>query len=239
VAGPAAHRRTEARTFAVACAAAVALAGCGGSSNERQDENEPEGNFPVEVVDASFPVKQKLAKRSQMRIEVRNAGQETIPNIAVTVKCREDERGGSGGSASGAGGGGGFSRDTTHPGVADPERPQFVVNTIPTRTSRPKGRQVELDPLERSSAYVDTYPLGKLRAGQTVEFVWDVSAVKAGGYRLCWEVAAGLDGKAKAVPANGSRIRGVFAGRVSDEAPDARIAEDGETVVNEPPEARP
>ena len=52
---------------------------------ERQDENEPEGNFAVEVVEAKFPEDQKLAKSSDLVVTVRNAGQETIPNIAMTV----------------------------------------------------------------------------------------------------------------------------------------------------------
>ena len=60
----------------------AACAGCGG---ERQDENEPEGDFAVEVVDAMFPEKQKLAKTSELVITVRNAGDETVPNVAVTV----------------------------------------------------------------------------------------------------------------------------------------------------------
>ena len=37
----------------------LAIGGCGGG--ERQDENEREGNFPVEVVEAKFPESQKLA----------------------------------------------------------------------------------------------------------------------------------------------------------------------------------
>ena len=44
----------------------LAIAGCGGG--ERQDENEREGNFPVEVVEAKFPENQKLAVPLNMRI---------------------------------------------------------------------------------------------------------------------------------------------------------------------------
>src|ERR671920_732547 len=53
----------------------LATAGCGGG--ERQDENEREGNFPVEVVEANFPENQKLAKSSDLVVTVRNAGDET------------------------------------------------------------------------------------------------------------------------------------------------------------------
>ena len=222
----------------------LVAAGCGGGA--RQDEDEPRGEFPVEVVRAEFPQEQKLAKDSKMEIAVRNAGSKEIPVISVTVECpgqkggseKDDgqDSGGSGGSPSGAGSqGGGFNYQTTFPGVADPSRPQFVVNTIPTRTPRNYDRG-RLDPLERSSSYVSTFPLGKLAPGREVTFVWDVTAVKAGPYKICWKVNAGLDGKAKAVPHQGTPITGEFTGTVSDVAPDARIAEDGRTVIESEPE---
>ena len=223
--------------LALACVTSLVAAGCGGGT--RQDEDEPEGNFPVEVVSATFPKEQKLAKDSEMEIVVRNAGSEEIPVISVTVECpgqkgeQSDERSaGSGGSPSGAGSqGGGFNYRTTFPGVADPSRPQFVVNTIPTRTPRNYDRG-RLDPLERSSAYVSTFPLGKLAPNREATFKWNVTAVKAGPYRICWRVNAGLDGKAKAVPSGGP-VNGQFSGIVDAKAPDARIADDGRTVIEE------
>ena len=217
-------------------------AGCGGGT--RQDDDEPSGEFPVEVVSAEFPEEQKLAKDSKMEIVVRNPGTKEIPIISVTVECpgqrREEEdperSGGSGGSPSGSGSqGGAFNYRTTFPGVADPSRPQFVVNTIPTRTPRNYDRG-RLDPLERSSSYVSTFPLGKLAPDREVTFMWDVTAVKAGPYKICWRVNAGLDGKAKAVPYQGTPINGEFTGNVNAEAPDARIAEDGRTVIESPGE---
>jgi hypothetical protein len=152
------------------------------------------------------------------------------------VKCAK-AAGGSGGSPSGEGGNaGGFDYRTSFPGVADPARPRFVVNQIPTRTPRPdkgKGPQPAiLDPLERSSSYVDTYPLGPLDAGRSATFTWNVTAVKAGPYHVCWRVNAGLDGKAKAVPARtGERIDGSFDGAIAQKPPQAHIAQDGKTVV--------
>jgi hypothetical protein len=224
-----AHRRPRASALAPLCVAAIAVAGCG--SGERQDEDEPKGQFPVDVVSASFPKQQKLAKNSKMSVVVRNAGQKTIPQISVTVKC-PGQRSGSGGSSSTTSSSG-FDYRSTFRGVGDPARPQFALNTIPTRTPRNYDRG-RLDPLERSSAYVNTYPLGKLAPGRTVTFIWDVTAVKAGPYHICYRVNAGLDGKAKAVPSQGGGpIAGEFRGTVSDVAPQARIAEDGHTVVEE------
>ncbi len=186
-----------------------ALAGCGGA--ERQDEDEPEGDFPVEVVRASFLEEQKLAKSSRLVITVRNAGNRTIPNIAVTVD--------------------GFNVNTTASDVADPERPQFVINGRPRDIGGfPESK--EAAPLGCETAYVDTWACGPLRAGREQTFRWSVTAVKAGDFEIDWRVAAGLDGKAKAVGTGGGEApRGSFSGTISDEAPEVRVADDGETVV--------
>ena len=71
------------RIGTVALAGLVFLAGCGGG--ERQDANEPDGNYKVEVTRLSFPKQQRLAQVSELVVGVRNAGEETIPNVAVTV----------------------------------------------------------------------------------------------------------------------------------------------------------
>jgi hypothetical protein len=62
-----------------------AFAGCLHSSAERQDADEPEGEFPVEIVSAEFPAKQRLAQTSELRLSVANVGDETIPDLAITV----------------------------------------------------------------------------------------------------------------------------------------------------------
>jgi hypothetical protein len=81
---------------------------------------------------------------------------------------------------------------------------------------------------------VNTWACGRLRRGDERTFVWKVTAVKAGPYKLSWRVAAGLNGKAKAVAAGGGAApSGTFTGTVSDAAPKVRIADDGKTVVNE------
>jgi hypothetical protein len=84
------------------------------------------------------------------------------------------------------------------------------------------------------TAYVNTWACGPLRPGREKTFKWSVTAVRAGPYKVAWEVAAGLDGNARAVSAGGGdrAPRGSFSGTVSDEAPDVRVAEDGKTVVS-------
>jgi len=195
---------------ALAMLGLVALAGCGGA--ERQDEDEPEGDFAVEVVEASFPDDQKLAKSSNLVIKVRNAGNQTIPNIAVTIE--------------------GLDIRKEDPDLADPARPQFVINGMPRDIGGfPEAK--DASPLGCDTAYVNTWACGPLRAGKEKTFRWSVTAVKAGRFDVRWRVAAGLDGKAKAVgPGGRDAPRGSFTGTVSDEAPEVRVADDGETVVS-------
>jgi hypothetical protein len=207
---------------------AVLATGCGGGNTvkgERQDKDEPEGNFPVAVEEAEFPLNQELAETSKMRVVVRNAGNERIPNINVTVQCT-DEKGGQNGS---------FDRQIAGQSQADKNRPNFVVDEIPGST-RPASRQ-QLDPLERSNAYVNTFTLGPLGANRTATFEWKVTAVRAGDFRLCYRVNAGLDGKAKAVPSSGSLpLRKEWQGTVSNAAPKTGVADDG-TVTTLPEDA--
>jgi hypothetical protein len=203
-----ARRRHAAR--ALVLLGLTAVAGCGG---ERQDENEPEGDFAVELVDARFPEDQKLAQSSDLVITVRNAGDATIPNVALTVN--------------------GFDYRKTDDGdLADSSRPVFAVDGVPVEIGGlPEAK--EATPRGCDSAYVNTWACGPLRPGREKTFRWSVTAVKAGRFKIDWRVAAGLDGNAVAVAAGGGRApRGSFTGTVSDEAPEVRVADDGETVVS-------
>ena len=195
--------------LAMSCACALALSACGGG--ERQDANEPEGDYKVEVLKAEFPSKQKLAKSSDLVITVKNAeSSKPIPNIAVTLR--------------------GFDVKLDNDDLADPKRPVFVINGVPKDIGTfPESK--EAAPEGGETAYVDTWALGRLKAGEEKTFKWNVTAVRPGPYRLRYRVAAGLDGKAKAVAVGGQAPSGLFIGTVKDKAPDTRIADDGETVV--------
>jgi hypothetical protein len=63
-------------------------------------------------------------------------------------------------------------------------------------------------------------------------FEWTVTAVEAGPFTISYTVAAGLDGKAKAEDPSGGIPRGSFAGTVSDVPPQARVADDGHTIIH-------
>lgn len=184
---------------AVALAASAALSACGGGQS--QDANEPSGNFPVQAV-ARFPSSQRLAQHSRMVVVVHNSGNKTIPNVAVTicnVTCAYQAARGTG-SAAGA-----FANNISQEGVANPSRPIWIVDippkpcTAPTCSQGGSGGAV--------TAYSNTWALGALAPGKTATFVWRVTAVQPGVHVVAWEVAAGLNGKAKAVQ-NGTTPRG-------------------------------
>jgi hypothetical protein len=198
------------KRFACCALAAVLVAGCGGG--ERQDEDEPEGEFAVEVISASFPERQKLARSSDLVLTVRNVGDEAVPNIAVTVE--------------------GLSYRATEPGLSDPDRPQFALNGVEREIGGfPEAK--DASPTGCDTAYVNTWACGRLAPGAERTFVWKVTAVRAGPYEISWRVGAGLDGKARAVGEDGGEApRGSFSGTVSDAVPDVRVADDGETVVS-------
>jgi hypothetical protein len=188
----------------------IAATGCGGG--ERQDADEPAGEFPVRVLNARFPERQKLAQSSDLVITVRNAGTETIPNIALTVD--------------------GFDYRKDDPDLADRVRPRFAINGVPVEIAGfPEAK--DATPRGCDTAYVNTWACGSLRPDAQTTFRWSVTAVRAGPFKIDWQVAAGLDGKAKAVSAGGGAApRGSFAGSVSSRPPQARIGEDGRTIVS-------
>lgn len=191
-------RGTAARRASVCAILALAIAGCGGP--EAQDVDEPSGEFNVEVVEASFPTQQRLAQESQMRIAVRNAGDQAIPNVAVTIEPIQDDDA----PAALA-----FEEGSRNPRLANPSRPVWILDAGP-----PGG----------VTAYTNTWALGRLAPGATKRFVWNVTAVKAGPHALRYTVAAGLDGKAKAILPGGERPTGEFQVNISGEPAQSRLA---------------
>jgi hypothetical protein len=194
----------------LAIAAALALAGCGGG--QRQDAREPKGTFKVRVVRASFPSRQTLAQGSHLTITVQNASAKTIPDIAVTLR--------------------GLDYRTSQPGVADPSRPRFVINGVPKMVAGFPDAQEDAPP-GGETAYVGTWALGALRPGAERTFRWGLTAVKGGPFRITYVVAAGLNGRARAVDENGSTPSGAFTGTVSTTPAKTRVANDGHTIVPE------
>jgi hypothetical protein len=188
------------RSAALVALSVLALAGCGG---ERQDANEPEGEFTLQVVRASFPAHQTTAQASTMRISVRNTDDRNLPNLAVTIETKPRR-----GDAPAA-----FAVASDDPRLADPDRPVWILD---------RG------PAGGSTSYTNTWALGPVLPGQTVNAEWHLTAVRPGDYTVSYRVTPGLNGKA--VAAKGQRPTGSFDVSISDEPVPARVNDKGEVV---------
>jgi hypothetical protein len=202
----------------------LAVAACGGGG-ERQDADEPEGQFPVEVSTAQFPNRQTLAETSDLRLAVQNTGTEEIPELAVTIFVDD----GSGAVSSGAGGQGSFDIRSDQPGLANPSRPVWILED---KYPRIVGEPAPLGSSPGTTAQTNTFAFGPLAAGETREMLWRVTAVKGGTYTLNYEIAAGLQGKAEAVTADGSVPEGKFVVTISTRPPKATVNEAGKVVTH-------
>jgi hypothetical protein len=182
----------------------LALVGCGG---ERQDEDEPEGDFTLSVVKASFPERQSTAQRAQLRISVRNTDDRELPNLAVTIKTTVP----GGDEVASA-----FAAAGDDPRLADDDRPIWIVDEGPSGGT---------------SAYTNTWSTGRVIPGQTVDLEWRLTAVRPGAYTVDYTVAPGLDGRA--VAARGQRTSGSFDVEISDDPVPARVGPGGEVIRGE------
>jgi hypothetical protein len=199
----------------------AAVAACGGDE-ERQDENEPAGEFPVEVVAAKFPARQRLAERNDLVLEIENAGTETIPDLAITIYTGDEKADGS------------FNIRSEQAGLADPNRPVWILED-----QYPKLLEDGIDPGEldaeptagAETAATDTYAFGPLAPNESVAAVWRVTSVEGGTYTVHYEIAGGLDGKAQAVTADGSPVEGEFVATISTKPPNTRVTDSGRVEV--------
>jgi hypothetical protein len=199
--------RRRSRLTAAAIATVLLASGCGGSP--RQDADEPKGSYQLEVADAKFPASQSIAQSSTMSIRVRNADTKAAPNVAVTLET-DPSKPGEGTAA--------FGQRVSDARLADPERPIWVVD------NGPQGGD---------SAATNTWALGRLKAGQTKEFRWKVTAVEPGSYTIKYRVSPGLNGRARL--ARGGRATGSFKVQIQDKPVPARVDDNGNVVRGEAP----
>jgi hypothetical protein len=196
-----------------ALAVAALLAACGGGSSG--DSNEPEGNFRVTVTKASFPSKQVVGQTSLMKIDVRNVGKRTVPNLNVSVNINGKQ--GEGAQIP-------FSIHLPEPGLANGDRPVWVLAATYPRL------EGSSDPGGATTSGSKTYSFGALKPGKSVEAVWKLSAVRAGKYTVAYEVDAGLGGKTYAKTADGVAPGGSFVTDISTELPETEVNAAGEIV---------
>lgn len=220
---PALSWRTRSCPIIAGVTTTLVLAACGGGQN--QAANEPSGKFPIAVGTASFPASQRLSQHTHLVITVHNAGRKTIPNVAVTicnVTCAYPAPKGEGSSSSA------FAADINQPYLANPSRPLWVIDRAPGACgySCQNGGQGAA-----VTAYANTWALGRLAPGRTVKFDWAVTAVSAGKHVVAWEVAAGLNGKAKAVLSDGSAPHGTFSVNVGSAPAQSYVNNNGQIVT--------
>ncbi len=224
---PPALRARSLRISGIIAGAGMALAASGCGGGQSQAASEPSANFTVAVSSASFPPSQKLAQHTRLVIAVRNSGTKAIPDVAVTicnVTCAYPAPKGEGSSSQA------FAADINQSYLANPSRPLWVVDRGPGACSYScqnggHGGAV--------TAYSNTWALGRLGPGKTARFEWSVTAVQAGQHVLAWEVAAGLNGKARAVLSDGSRPHGTFAVKVDRAPAQSYVNNNGQIVTTQ------
>jgi len=214
----------------------IGVAACGGG--ERQDANEPEGEFPVDIVNASFASKQRLAETSDLTLSVGNTGEETIPDLAITIWTDAEAAPGAGTDGSGTdttgtgtateGSGpvaaGSFSVISQQPDLAIPSRPVWILEQgYPKLAGQTASAGAE-------AAQTDTFSFGPLDPNDTREIVWRVTPVQPGTYTVHYRIAAGLQGKAVAVTDDGSVPEGEFVVVISAVPPQTRVDDSGKVV---------
>jgi hypothetical protein len=195
-------------------ALALALAACGGDSSAGET-TEAAGTYPVRVVESRFPTRQRLGETNLLRLGVRNAGEEAVPQLTVDFTIAGEE-----------------GRDSKlpfgfrdpQPGLAQPDRPVWVLSEKYPRlagSSEPAGAE---------TASPGTFEFGRLEPGETVEAVWQLSAVKTGEFDLLYEIGAGLSGEARAETVGGGDAGGSFVVRVTEVPPETVVKDDGQVV---------
>jgi hypothetical protein len=217
---------------------AAGVGACGGG--ERQDANEPEGNFPVQIVNADFPSSQKLAENTNLTLTVANSGDREIPDLAITIFTSSNaSTGDTGSSTTGTTSTtaesqqlptaqGSFSVRSEQQGLAIPFRPVWILEEgFPKLAGQTVSAGAE-------AAQTDTFSFGSLAAHQSRSMIWNVTPVQAGTYTVHYRVAAGLEGKAKAVTADGSIPEGEFVVRISSAPPQTRVDNSGKVVPIKP-----
>jgi hypothetical protein len=199
---------------AVAVALGASIGACGDDSSSDAD-GEAGGRFPVKVVTAEFPTRQRIGETKLLRLGVRNSGRETVPALTVTMSV-----GGREGETSSLP----FTFHDPEPGLAQPDRPVWVL-----ADKYPKLAGSD-EPAGAQSANQKTFNFGPLASGRTVETIWKLTAVKEGDFTLLYEIDAGLGGEARAVTNGGAQPGGSFKVRISAETPNTIVTDSGEVV---------
>ncbi len=193
---------------------AVFVAACG-SDESSSDSGETTGTYPVKIVTAEFPTKQRLGETTLLHLGVRNSGRKTVPTLTVTISVGGEE--GRNSSLP-------FGYRDPQPGIAQPDRPVWA---LAAKYPKLNGSS------ERAGAETSspkTFAFGPLKPGATADAVWKLSAVRSGKWEVFYEVGGGFGGTATAEAAPGTQAGGSFVTEISEEPPDTEVKDNGEVV---------
>ena len=213
---------------------ALTVAACG-EEQKAQSDNEPQGEFEVEVTEATFPTAQRLAQTSDLVLGVENTGDEALPELAFTIRTVDPKSGEREVAASSAQtSAGSFSVPIDDPSLANPARPVWILeNKYPREYDAKKGEPTAA-PAGVSGgtrAQTNTFGFGPLEPGEERQIVWRVTPVAPGTYTLDYIVEAGLDGNARAVTADGGEVKGEFVVTITDKPPQAYVDDAGNVIT--------
>jgi hypothetical protein len=220
-------------TGMAAATLSVAIAACGGG--ERQDATEPSGSFEVQVTKAKFPNHQRLAETSDLQLEIENAGESTVPDLAVTINTvAQGQRNLKSPAYSTGSGQGSFNIRLDNPNLAFPFRPVWVLEEHYPKLITPRYTLANLDKAPTAgavAAQTDTFRFGALDPNESKDIAWRVTPTRAGTYTVRYEVAASLTGKAKAVTSDGSPVKGEFVVTITSKPPDTCVTGSGKVTT--------
>lgn len=171
----------------------------------------------MRVTNASFPKRQQIASPTALSIAVQNEGDRALPNVAVSVDS--------------------LTYMAKRPaGLADRERPTWVIDQGPGPVNEPPVESEEVSPPGGGeTAFVRTWALGRLAPHQTKVFRWKLTPVRAGSHTVHWSVAAGVYGKAKAVSTSGAgALAGSFTVHVAPEPTETHVNPETGAVAKGP-----
>ena len=129
---------------------------------------------------------------------------------------------------------GSFNIRLNNPSLSNPNRPVWILENQYPKVLAPGLKASDLHEAPTAgadAAQTDTFQFGSLPAGDSKGIVWHVTPVLAGTYTVHYEVAAGLEGQAKAVAPGGGPVRGQFPVVISTKVPQTCVNGAGQVVT--------
>jgi hypothetical protein len=205
-----------------ATVATFGISACGGG--QRQDVTEPVGNFPVQVTQAKFPAHQQLSETTDLQLAIKNTGDKTVPDLAITIYTGTGPHPAADGS---------FNTRIDDPSLANPSRPVWILENDYPKILQPGVSLKKLDSQPSAgaaAAQTDTFQFGPLEPGAEKAIDWRVTPAKSGTFTVQYQVAAGLQGNAKAVTNDGAPVKGQFTTTITSKPPQTCVTGSGKVT---------